>query len=468
MSISFGSINTGLPPDIVQQIMQAERMPLQKMDASKGKINEKQGLLNELIEKVEKVRGNLATSTNARALRELKVETNEEIVDVRADKNVAQPGNYQFEVVSLARKSSALSSGFADPKESNVGVGFIQYYLPDGEKEEIYVDSENSSLESIAKLINGDAGNGLRANVINDGSGSESPWRLLMSLDETGDEKAADFPYFYFVDGEQDLYLESERKAQDAVVKLDGFEIEVPENKASELIPGLTIDLKKAKPGDEFSIKVSEDTEAVAGKFNEILDSLNGVIQFIKDQNNLDAESDTTRTLGGDIILQNLESRIRAAVFRDVETSDGPKKLSDIGVQFQRSGLLELDPKKFEAALSENYNVISEVLTGTYSREGGKTNGFIDNLTELTDAALRNPDGLLVSRRRSLQNNIDQVDRRIEQKQRMLDQKERGLKRKFANLEGTISRIQGQGAGISAMGGGGGGGQGAAITQLMG
>lgn len=464
MSISFGSINSGLPPDIVQQIMKAERLPLQKMDAKKGKITEKQGLLKELMDKVEKIRGSLATSTNARSLRELKVQANDEIVEVTADKNIAEPASYQFEVMSLARKSSAMSSGFPDRDESSVGVGFIQYYLPNGEKEEIYIDSNNSSLDSVAKVINQDSSNGLRANVINDGSGSDKPWRLLLSLEDTGDEQAAEFPYFYFVDGDEDLYLEFEREAQDAKVKIDGFEVELPENKASELIPGVTIDLKKAKPGDEFTINITEDTEAISGKVTNIVDSLNEVLQFIKDQNNIDGNTDTSRTLGGDIILQNLESRIRAAVFRDVMTSDGPKKVSEIGIRFQRSGLLKLDPKGFEAALSDNYKAITEVLTGMYKPEGGKTDGFVDNLQDVADAALRRPDGLLASRDRTFNNNIDEVDRRIQQKERLLDQKEEGLKRKFSKLESTMSRIQGQAAGLSSMGGGGGGG---AVSQLI-
>lgn len=431
--------------------MNAERIPVQRMEQRKGNVAEKRALVDELIGRVESIRGHLARNTNARALRELKVETNEDIVGVSADKSIAEPATYQFEVLQLAQKSSAMTSGFADKDKSYVGVGFIQYYLPDGEKRELYVDQDNSSLSAISALINRDSSNGLRANVINDGSGSETPWRLILSLENTGDENAAHFPYFYFVDGEQDLYLEFERKAHDAKVKLDGFEIELPENNASALIPGVSIDLKRAAPGDEFTINISEDTDAVAVKVSEIIGSLNSVLQFIKEQNTMDETTDTSRTLGGDSALQTLESRIRAAIFRDIDTSDGPKKMSDLGVMFKRDGLLELDETKFAAALKSNYTAISEVLTGRFT-ESGKSKGFVDHMTELTDTTLRFPDGLLASRRRSLTTNIDQVDRRIEQRERMLEQKEQGLKNKFSRLEGTIARIQGQGAGVAALG----------------
>ena len=242
MGISFGSIATGLPKDIVKQIIAAEQVPVQNMEKQKSKIQDKKGLVDQLVKLVEDVRGNLALNANARSLREFKVDTNTDIVGVSTDKTRALPGSYQIEVVSLAQKSSAMSTGFEDKDESYVGVGFIQYTLPNGETKDIYVDSDNSSLTKIAKLINKDSALGVTANVINDGSGSDTPWRLILSLNKTGDDAAVDFPYFYFVDGDEDFQLEFQREAHDAKIKLDGFEIEAPENRIADLIPGVTLD----------------------------------------------------------------------------------------------------------------------------------------------------------------------------------------------------------------------------------
>ena len=44
MSIAFGSIATGLPKDIVQQIVAAEKIPVKNMEVQKGKIQDKKGL----------------------------------------------------------------------------------------------------------------------------------------------------------------------------------------------------------------------------------------------------------------------------------------------------------------------------------------------------------------------------------------------------------------------------------------
>jgi flagellar hook-associated protein 2 len=452
LGISFGSINTGLPKDIVKQIVEAEKIPLKKMEQRKGKIQNKKKLVGELTKLMNDLKSNILTNGNARSLRELKVDTNSDVVDVSVDKNIANPANYQFEVVNLAQKSSAMSSGFSDRAESYTGVGYIQYFTKDGDSKDLYVDSDNASLDGIAKLINKDSDNGMNATVVNDGSDSDTPWRLLISLAETGDGKRAEFPYFYFVDGEEDLYLEQERPAKDAVIKVDGFEIEVPQNNVKDVIPGVSIDLKKATPGEEFSIKIGEDKAAVTGKITDFVGSVNSVLGFIKQQNALDENTDTSQTLGGDILLQTIEGRIRSIVFQDVETSQGYKRVGDPGISFQRDGMLKVDQKKFDKVLSRDYGSVSEILTGFFKPDGLKTKGFIDNLSEFVNSAIRFPNGILTNRSKGLDSKVDQIDRRIDQRQRMISEKEKNLKNKFARLEGTISRIQSQGAGISALG----------------
>lgn len=452
MGIAFGSINSGLPKDIVQQIVEAEKIPLKQMEVRKEKIEDKKALVGQLMSLVENLRGEVLKNKGQRSLRELAVNTGEQKdITVTADKNLAEPGKYQLEVVQLAQKSSAISSGVEDKDKTYVGVGYLTAILPNGDEKEIYIDEENATLSGIAKLINQDTELGIRANVVNDGKDGDEPWRLIMSLSETGDENKAEFPYLYLVDGEVDLVIEQERKAKDAIVKLDGFEIEVPSNRVTDLIPGVTIDLKKAKPGEEINIEITEDIQKVGGKVSSLIENINNILKFIKEQNTLSEKSDTSRTLGGDLTLTQIESRIRSAIFTPIMTEKGPMRIGDLGVNFQRSGLLEFDQSKFEAVLSKDYKMISQALTGTYSKEKGKTNGFIDLLDETAKSLLTHPNGILTTRKGGLQTQINQIDRQIANRQRMIGQKEEILKAKFARLEETMSKIRGQGAGLAGL-----------------
>ena len=177
----------------------------------------------------------MQANSSSKMLREVTVNTRDDLVTVDADKNTVQPGIHQIEIVSLAKRSTGTSNGFEDPNEVYTGVGYIRYSLPNGESKDVFIGPENASLNGIASVINGDPSNGLSAVVINDGSGDEAPWRLNLSLTESGDENKIEWPYFYLVDGDDDLFIESEQKAKDARIKLNGFEFEVPSNKLKVL-----------------------------------------------------------------------------------------------------------------------------------------------------------------------------------------------------------------------------------------
>lgn len=450
MGISFGSINSGLPKDIVQQIVEAEKIPIKQMESRKDKIESKKSLVGQLTSLIENLRGEALKNKNARSLRELKINTGESSnISVTADKNVADVGKHTIEVLQLAGKSSAFSNGIEDKDKTYVGVGYIKAKLPNGDSKEIYIDEEHANLTGIAKLINGDASLGIKASVVNDGKNEDAPYRLILSMQETGDGNKAEFPYLYLVDGEVDLYFEEEKPAQDAKIKLDGFEIEVPSNKATELIPGVTIDLKKAKPGEEINLEITEDVAKIGEKINTIFDSINNVLKFIKEQNTLDEKTDTSRTLGGDSILTSIESRIRSTIFTPIQTEKGSFRIGDFGVTFERSGLLKFDQEKFQAALSKDYKMVSQVLNGIYKPGGGKINGFIDNIEDVAKTLLNQPNGVLPTRKSGLNSQIGMIDRQIQNKQRLIAQKEEVLKAKFARLEETMSKIRGQGAGLA-------------------
>jgi flagellar hook-associated protein 2 len=453
LGISFGSINSGLPKDIVQQIIAAEKIPLDKMETRKGKVENKKNLLADLTGRVEALRGDIFKSKSARSFRELAVNISGDGLDATVDKNVAEPGTYQIEVLQLAQKSSAISNGVEDKDNTYLGVGYLQYELPNGETKQVYIDQENSSLSGIAKLINKDSENGMHANVVNSGDGSDEPWKLIITLEETGDDNQATFPNLYLVDGMEDIWFDAHRDAKDAKIKLDGFEIELPSNRSTELIPGVTIDLKKAKEGEEITLEIVEDTGKISAKVGDLVEKINNVIAFIKEQNALDESVDTSQTLGGDITLQTIESRIRSAIFANITTDWGPRRVGDLGLTFQRDGKVSLDTEKLKSKLDANYAEVAQIISGKYTKEDGKIKGFVDNLEDVVNGALKRPGGTLTSRKQGLESQIKQIDRRIESKQRQIEQKEKMLKQKFARLEETITKIKAQGNGLAGLSG---------------
>ena len=268
----------------------------------------------------------------------------------------------------------------------------------------------------------------------------------MLSGESVGGENTIQYPTLYLLDGDQDVYFEEEREAKNGVIKVDGFEFEVASNTVTDVIPGVTLELKQASPGRSVNVTVKEDQEAVSGKIKEFVDAMNGVFKFIQSQNRLDKNTDTSKTLGGDSLLRSIESRLRNLVQNTQYCINGPiKRLGDIGISFNRSGTLDYDEEKFNAKLAKNPESIQQFFAGD-----GFSVGFIPSLRNSLKVIQDTSFGPISNRKRSLQSKIDQFDRRIEQKEKLLSQKQQNLKNKFARLEASMSRLKSQGAQLAA------------------
>lgn len=443
--IALGSIASGLPKDLVQQLVEAEREPIKQLEARKQNEEAKLKLAQDLSGKVSTMSTAVKDLTNYRSFRDLMaVNGRPEIMDVTVDKNTAEPGNYQIEVKQLAGRSSMLSNAFEDPDEIQIGAGYFSYELPNGETKEVYIDPDNSTLNGIAKLINSQKDLNLSAIVVNDGTGEDETFRLIISHNKSGEVNDAEFPDFYFLDGDEDFYMDKERPAQNSVLSLNGFDVEFEGNKISTLIPGVTIDLKDAAPGKEFTLKVQEDNKSIRGKVEAMVAKLNEVLKFVQDQNKLDKDSNTRNTLGGDITLQTLEYKIRNLVITPIATDYGNVKMADVGVQFNRSGLLDFNGDKFEKKLNENFDAISQFFTGSPNFDG------ISSRIEEAAKAMTQSQGVVQSRLEGIKRRIKDIDDQIERKEAQVQRTAQALKEKFAKLEGTIAGLKSQQAQVGA------------------
>lgn len=455
MGISFGSINTGLPPNIVQQLIEVEKQPIKALEEKKGKAQEQLKLVDDLTGKVREIFTGLRELGNIHGFADIKLETGDQnIITGAADKNIATPGSYQVEVMKLAHKTSAASNGFPDKDKTQVGIGYLKTTGADGKTREIYVDNNNNTLDKLAALINS-KDIGVKASVVNDKSDKEAPYRLLLSGKGIGEDGGVTFPTFYFLDGDQDFFLDKQRPAENGRVKVDGFEFDIPDNQLKDVIPGVALDLKQASPGREINVSVKEDKEVITGKIHKFVDGMNGVFQFIQAQNALTKESDTTKTLGGDSLLRNVENRLRETLQNAVLGGNGTVKyLSQTGIEFTRNGTLQFDEQKFQNAVTKDLPGVTNFFVGD-----SETYGMVFNLKQVLNDMLDNVTGPLGSRQRGIKSKIDQFDQQIANKERIVAQKEIQLKNQFSHLEETMANLKSQGAYLqSRMGGGGDGG----------
>jgi flagellar hook-associated protein 2 len=446
--IRITGMASGLPPNIVDQLMDAERIPVKQMETSKGKQEDKLKLVQDLDTKVNDITKNLSELTNNGGFADKKfLSSDTSIVDGQIDPALAIPGEYSIEVVSLAQNPAAISNGFPDKDQTQMGVGYIKFETKDGTKE-VYIKGANSTLEGVSKQINA-ANVGLKAQVVEDRKDKENPFKLIVSGLSTGDDKQVTFPKIYLLDGDQDMYFDQSRPSQNARVKVDGFEIELPENKATDLIPGVTLDLKTAAPGKTVRMTVKENLEVISGKIKTFVDSYNAALDFIQKQHKITAANGKPALgpLGGDGMLRSVENALRRIVLNPQGGTGSPiTRVGELGIQFNRNGTLEFSADKFNKVLNSNPQGVA-----AFFRGDGFQTGFVSALRREIGGLTNGSFGVIANRKRGLESRIKQVNERIETKERQLERKEDSLRKKFADLEGKMSEMQGQQAKFAAM-----------------
>src|SRR5690606_24682721 len=203
VAIAMGGINTGLPPNLVDQLVELEKEPIKRVEEKKAKNQEKLNLVNELDEKLKAITGSLTELAGTHGFSDIVVNSADPtIVTGSADPSASMNGSWNLEVLQLANKPSALSSGFPDKDKSQIGVGYFKFQTPDGEKE-VYIDGNNNTLEKVASTLN-NSGVGVQATVIKDSKDSDAPYRLMVSGLTVGEGNAIEYTTLYFLDVDND------------------------------------------------------------------------------------------------------------------------------------------------------------------------------------------------------------------------------------------------------------------------
>jgi flagellar hook-associated protein 2 len=449
VSIRIGGLASGLPANLVDQVIEAERIPVKQMQEQKAKVEDKVKLVTDLETKINDIGKSLANVIGTKGFVDKKFNSSfPDIVGGTIDPEKAEQGEWTLEVLQLASKPSVVSEGFPDRDKTTMGVGYIKFETERGEKE-VYISEKNSTLDKIAASIN-DANIGLRAVIVNDRSNKVDSYRLEISGLKTGEDNQVKFPTAYLLDGEKDFTFLNGIKAQNAKYKLDGHEFESSENMINDLIPGLSLDLKKATPNQPIRLNISENYDVISDKVKSFVDSFNTALGFIQGQNKLAPDKNGNPRmgpLGGDSMLRMTESRMRSVIQDLQNTGSKYNRIIQMGVEFNRNGSLTFNQDKFRKIMTSEPLEVVQFLRGD-----GVNTGFITSmkkrLSNLTDPS----QGTVGLRKKNMQDRTSQIDRRIENKEKTLAKREDQLRKQFSRMEENISKIQTQGASVQ-MGG---------------
>ena len=440
--------NNGQLARAYDKVAKLEQKKLNKFEEKSQKLDGQLKLVQDLKGRFGKIKSSLMPFRTPNDFKDLKGSSSHEDIAVISaiDKTIAEAGTYELEVLNLANTNSIMTYGLPDRDKSEVGVGYISFKTGAGEEKEVYIGSDNNTLDGVARAIN-DASIGVRAFVVNDGTDGEEPWRLVVTGEGTGWKNDIDWPEFYLLDGDLEFDHERVREAKSAIIRFNGMPLMADENTIKDLLPGVHIDLKSAKEGQSIKLNIRPDYEKIQEKAKGFVDGINEVFTFIQGQNQLGADSykDPSKGLAADIGLQVIESRMRSIIQLSENELDQStiQGLRDVGIVFNRNGTLDYDPKKFQKKLEEDFKGVSAMFAGT-----SPLTGFANKMIALVDGMTRSGDGMMSIKESAIKTRQDRVEK---DKERATERAEKRLKKvsvQFSRADAAMQQMSQASAGL--------------------
>ncbi|RUO45066.1 flagellar filament capping protein FliD [Idiomarina aquatica] len=485
MAISSLGVGSGLAlEDLVTQLVQAERRP--KLEALQKRENDvsvslsgysklKSGL-SKVLESLEKlsdpdkmnskaaiINGQSSSSVSSSDDEEAETSEVNPYLSATVSRSAAE-ASYQISVESLAQGTKAKSAAFSSADEViTTTAGTLTLATASGDNTFSVDVGAGATLQDIANSINSSEENyGVSASIINTG-GSNPETRLVLSSNLTGeanelvvsnDNAELDSVSTVATGAAAGLSIAAEDQARDAKMIVDGIEVFSSTNTFTNAITGVEIVAKQASPGNEQSLEVTTDKPGVKQNIEEFVDAYNKFVEQANTLTRVNVEG-KSGALVGDSMLRGLRAGLSNIVGGAVGSAPaGTNTLYAIGLSFDDDGKLSFGADgeaKLDKALDENFDGVSEL----FSNEdgiGSRLDGYIEQYTQ-RGGLFESKEDVFESNKENITKERERFERYMENFEKNLREEYQGLDAMLAQMNQTMTALQGQLASLPGFGG---------------
>lgn len=438
--MAISTLGSGLDiPSLVQQLVAAERAPTERRIArgeneartelsAIGTLKSAFAGLQTALDKLRKDDGSNARSTD--------VPKDAGFTATAAPS--AAVGHYDIEVIALAKAHKLTSAGYTE--DAAIGTGKITIQAGK-ETIEVEIAPGRNTLSDIRAAINtAAAGKGVNASLVNADDGQH----LVLSAVDSGTEGAISITVeggdgglaaLAFPPGSPTGMRETVA-ATDARVKVDGMERKSSSNSLTDLLPGVTLNLTAAKPGETFQLKVSTDSAALKATLAQFVAGYNAAISATRSVSAYNPETKTASALTGDSLVRGLQSSLRNLASEQVVD------FKELGLKINTDGTLSLDSSKIDKALAEDPGRLARLFTGD--------SGYGASLEKTLKSVLEE-DGLLDSRSDSLNARLKTYDKQYDDLDTRMESLTARYTAQFTAMEKLVTQLQGSSGSLAQL-----------------
>ncbi|MBF0624262.1 MAG: flagellar filament capping protein FliD [Magnetococcales bacterium] len=467
-SITFGGLASGLPSDIVEQLMQAEQTRLTGMARQKSVYDNQRSSISELKTKLLALESKSEDLQDAANFRPHYGESSDtDVLTVTTDSD-ALAASHTVVVNQLATHATFVSGTGLTDSTATLDAAETINFTYNGTAYNVAL-AAGSTLTDIAQTITytdygDDAGEGVVASVLYDGTN----YRLMLRAKDSGDNAGAErITLDAFTNGDwsfgggahtvTEAGFAQTITGQDASLTVDGIAVTSTSNAVSDAITGVTLNLKNT---GNVTAAIYNDTDTLKETLNSFIESYNDVVSYINSATTKGGTLEREGALGRSIISQ-LRTELNTST-NNVSTSGFPtlspfSRLAEIGIQTNaKDGTLSLDDDAFTNAVSNDFNVIADVFTATPSAANktafataGGNEGISHRLADLIDDLTSSTGSTFSGKLTGLDSRISLMEDRIEREEIRLEKVRERLTLKFANLEQMVNSLNSSGSSLT-------------------
>ncbi|PSW03565.1 flagellar hook-associated protein FliD [Photobacterium lipolyticum] len=225
--------------------------------------------------------------------------------------------------------------------------------------------AQGVKLEELQSAINSDpASDGVKATLVRSGDGIS----MVLNGKDTGVANAlgaitVTIDPAKVNNNSLDLALpdnaqKSLQAAQDATVKFGSMTLTSATNKMENVIDGISLNLKDT---GTVNVTIERDQSSVKSTIKSFVDNYNKIIETVNTYTK--SSEDEAAALSGDSATRSMVSRLRGVIGAEYSASTY-NTLSQLGITTTRQGTLEIDQKKLDKALEDDFEAVSKLFLG--------------------------------------------------------------------------------------------------------
>ena len=233
--------------------------------------------------------------------------------------------------------------------------------------------------------------------------------------------------------------------SENAALTVNGVAISSSTNKVTDAIAGTTLELFTTTSG-AANLEFTRDTTAVKANLKALVTAYNDASSMLSVVSDPKSTVETYgATLVGNSMVSSVRTQMRNMVTTDSNTPSGNMTaLRDIGITLNKTGVLEIDQVKMDAALQNNYDQVVTMLTANKENQsvnstlnGGVSNEAVKKLTSLLDAS-----SPLTTQSTSLTTKISKYKAELEKLEARMTELLARYKKQFAAMESMVGETK--------------------------